>query len=140
MLNQTEYIFEKDFWGNWKLVPRRNNSGFWLIILVIFVIIALLGILTSPFWIALLGFKMVKNKRHYSGIGVIFASIYFLMDITNKWISGFMIYGYTNSEGKFNDGLLGEKSSIYFYLINGIGLIIGLFFLYNSYQIKKNKI
>ncbi|MFN3756684.1 MAG: hypothetical protein ACK4RM_07000 [Flavobacterium sp.] len=62
MANQIEYISEKDFWGNWKFVPKKQDSGIGLlIVLLIVLVIVCLAIITLPLWIALLGFKMVKT-------------------------------------------------------------------------------
>jgi hypothetical protein len=130
MANKTEYIFEKDFWGNWKLVPKKqDNSIGWLILLLIIVVIVCLAIITLPLWIALLGFKMVKTKRYYAGIGSLIALLYFILDIQNRWITGFLFLGYNDSTGKFTEGLIGEKQMIYVYIANAIGVILGLVFI-----------
>jgi hypothetical protein len=139
MANKTEYIFEKDFWGNWKLVPKKqDNSIGWLILLLIIVVIVCLAIITLPLWIALLGFKMVKTKRYYAGIGSLIALLYFILDIQNRWITGFLFLGYNDSTGKFTEGLIGEKQMIYVYIANAIGVILGLVFIVQAYLLNKN--
>ena len=138
MANQTEYIFEKDFWGNWKLVPKKSDSGIgWIILLLIVVVIVCLAIITLPLWIALLGFKMVKTKRYYAGIGSLLALLYFIIDIQNRWITGFLFLGYNDSAGKFTEGLIGEKQIMYVYVANGIGVLLGLYFIVQAYLINK---
>lgn len=64
MANETEYIFEKDFRGNWKLVPGNQDNGFGWLIIVLLIVLFIVGliIITLPLWVALLGFKMVKRK------------------------------------------------------------------------------
>ena len=60
-MDRTEYIFEKDFWGNWKLVPKKEDNALGWIIVMLFVLVVLcLVIITLPFWVALLGFKMLN--------------------------------------------------------------------------------
>lgn len=138
MPDKTEYIFEKDFWGNWKLVPKKQDNGIgWLIVLLIVVVIICLAIITLPLWIALLGFKMVKTKRYYAGIGSLLALLYFIIDIQNKWITGFLFLGYNDSAGQFTEGLIGEKQIMYVYLANGIGVILGLVFIVQAYLLNK---
>jgi hypothetical protein len=138
MANQTEYIFEKDFWGNWKLVPKKSDNGIgWIILLLIVVVIVCLAIITLPLWIALLGFKMVKTKRYYAGIGSLLALLYFIIDIQNRWITGFLFLGYNDSAGKFTEGLIGEKQIIYIYVANAIGVILGLVFIVQAYLLNK---
>jgi hypothetical protein len=140
MANQTEYIFEKDFWGNWKLVPKKQDNGIgWLIVLLIVVVIVCLAIITLPLWIALLGFKMVKTKRYYAGIGSLLALLYFIIDIQNRWITGFLFLGYNDSAGKFTEGLIGEKQIMYVYVVNGIGVLLGLYFIVQAYLLNKEK-
>lgn len=138
MADKTEYIFEKDFWGNWKLVPKKQDSGIgWLILLLIVVVIVCLAITTLPLWIALLGFKMVKTKRYYAGIGSLLALLYFIIDIQNRWITGFLFLGYNDSAGQFTEGLIGEKQIMYVYIANGIGVILGLVFIVQAYLLNK---
>jgi len=138
MADKTEYIFEKDFWGNWKLVPKKQDNGIgWLILLLIVVVIVCLAIITLPLWIALLGFKMVKTKRYYAGIGSLLALLYFIIDIQNRWITGFLFLGYNDSAGQFTEGLIGEKQIMYVYIANGIGVILGLVFIIQAYLLNK---
>jgi hypothetical protein len=138
MADKTEYIFEKDFWGNWKLVPKKQDNGIgWLIVLLIVVVIVCLAIITLPLWIALLGFKMVKSKRYYAGIGSLLALLYFIIDIQNRWITGFLFLGYNDSAGQFTEGLIGEKQIMYVYIANGIGVILGLVFIVQAYLLNK---
>lgn len=138
MADKTEYIFEKDFWGNWKLVPKKQDNGIgWLILLLIVVVIVCLAIITLPLWIALLGFKMVKTKRYYAGIGSLLALLYFIIDIQNRWITGFLFLGYNDSAGKFTEGLIGEKQIMYVYIANGIGVILGLVFIVQAYLLNQ---
>ena len=138
MADKTEYIFEKDFWGNWKLVPKKQDNGIgWLIVLLIVVVIVCLAIITLPLWIALLGFKMVKTKRYYAGIGSLLALLYFIIDIQNRWITGFLFLGYNDSAGQFTEGLIGEKQIMYVYIANGIGVILGLVFIIQAYLLNK---
>lgn len=138
MADKTEYIFEKDFWGNWKLVPKKQDNGIgWLIVLLIVVVIVCLAIITLPLWIALLGFKMVKTKRYYAGIGSLLALLYFIIDIQNRWITGFLFLGYNDSAGQFTEGLIGEKQIMYVYIANGIGVILGLVFIVQAYLLNK---
>lgn len=140
MADKTEYIFEKDFWGNWKLVPKKQDNGIgWLIVLLIVVVIVSLAIITLPLWIALLGFKMVKTKRYYAGIGSLLALLYFIIDIQNRWITGFLFLGYNDSAGQFTEGLIGEKQIMYVYIANGIGVILGLVFIVQAYLLNKEK-
>ncbi|MBS1653099.1 MAG: hypothetical protein U0W65_09340 [Bacteroidia bacterium] len=140
MADKTEYIFEKDFWGNWKLVPKKQDNGIgWLIVLLIVVVIVCLAIITLPLWIALLGFKMVKTKRYYAGIGSLLALLYFIIDIQNRWITGFLFLGYNDSAGQFTEGLIGEKQIMYVYIANGIGVILGLVFIVQAYLLNKEK-
>ena len=138
----TQYVFKQDFWGNWKLVPVRPNSGggfiLAIIIIAILVIILFAAILTLPLWIALLGFKMVQEKKHYASIGSFLSFIYFLFDIKKRWISGFLFFGYSGENGTFNKGLFNEKYLIYFYIANGIGLLISIYHIYQAYIAIKN--
>jgi hypothetical protein len=137
---KTEYIFEKDFWGNWKLVPKKQeNSIAWLILLLIILLIICLAILTLPFWIALLGFKMVKTKRYYAGVGSLLALLYFIFDIQKRWITGFIFLGYNDSDGNFTEGLFNEKQIVYVYILNGIGVLLGLYFIVQAYLLNKQK-
>ncbi len=138
MADKTEYIFEKDFWGNWKFVPKKQDNSFgWFILLLIVLFILCLVIVTLPLWIALLGFKMVKTKRYYAGIGSLLALLYFIIDIQNSWITGFLFLGYNDSAGKFTEGLIGEKQIMYVYIANGIGVLLGLYFIVQAYLINK---
>jgi hypothetical protein len=140
MANQTEYIFEKDFWGNWKLVPKKQDNGIgWLIVMLIVVVMVCLTIITLPLWVALLGFKMVKTKRYYAGIGSLLALLYFIIDIQNRWITGFLFAGYNDSAGKFTEGLIGEKQIMYVFIANGIGVLLGLYFIVQAYLLNKEK-
>lgn len=140
MADKTEYIFEKDFWGNWKLVPKKQDNGIgWLIVLLIVIVIICLAIVTLPLWIALLGFKMVKTKRYYAGIGSLLALLYFIIDIQNRWITGFLFLGYNNSSGQFTEGLIGEKQIMYVYIANAIGVILGLVFIVQAYLLNREK-
>jgi len=140
MADKTEYIFEKDFLGNWKLVPKKeDNSIAWLIILLIIVLIICIAITTLPLWIALLGFKMVKKKRYYAGIGSLLSLLYFIIDIKNRWITGFLFLGYYESSGQFIEGLISEKIIIYVYVTNAIGVMLGLFFILQAYLSNKEK-
>lgn len=126
-------FFEK---GHWKLVPKKVDSGgeilgyLFAVGLVVFILFCL--ILTLPLWVSLLGFSMLKSKRYYAGVGSIVALLYFLLDIQKKWVSGFLLFGYKSSGGGFNEGLFGEKYAIYFYIVNCIGVLIGLSFIIES--------
>ena len=141
MNNNTEYIFEKDFWGNWKLVPKKSDSGIgWLIVILILVVIVCIAIVTLPLWIALLGFKMVKTKRYYAGLGSLLAMLYFYIDVQNKWITGFLFFGYKSSSGEAINGLIGEKEIMYVYVANTIGVILGIVFMVQAYLLNKQKL
>jgi hypothetical protein len=140
MGNDKEYIFRKDFWGNWKLVEHKpNNAIGWAIVLGIILFVFCIVVLTSPLWIALLGFTMIESKRYYAGIGSVLASLYLLLDFQKQWLTGYFLFGYNDSTGKFNDGLLGNDYVNCFYGINGVGLLIGLIFIYQSYTLNQDK-
>tara|TARA_R110000868_G_scaffold138428_1_gene352538 strand:+ start:4578 stop:5870 length:1293 start_codon:yes stop_codon:yes gene_type:complete len=134
--------------GHWKFVPRADSGGGALgailaVGVVIFIVFCL--ILTLPLWIALLGFSMVKSKRYYAGIGSVLALLYFFIDVYKNWISGYLLFGYNSSDGAFNEGLFGEKFTIYFYIINGVGTLLALIFiadseLFNETEYSVNKI
>jgi len=54
-------------------------------------------------------------------------SIYCLLDVYKKWITSLFFFGYIDSAGKFEKGLFDPKLLPYLYIINGIGLCIGIF-------------
>jgi uncharacterized protein (TIGR02145 family) len=129
-------FFEK---GHWKLVPKDSNSGFgYLIGLAIILFIAFCFILTLPLWISLIGFSMVKQKRHYAGIASLLALLYFIVDINKKWISGYLMLGYYSSSGSFNEGFFGAKYLVLFFIANAIGTVIAFIFIIQSYYLNKN--
>lgn len=139
-MDRTEYIFEKDFWGNWKLVPKKEDNALGWIIVMLFVLVVLcLVIITLPFWVALLGFKMLKTKRYYAGIGSILAMIYFFTDVKKRWVSGFLFQGYNSSDGKLKEGILNYEYLNYVYAINTIGVIIGIMFMIQAYLLNREK-
>lgn len=82
---------------------------------------------------------MVKTKRYYAGIGSLLALLYFIIDIQNRWITGFLFLGYNDSAGQFTEGLIGEKQIMYVYIANGIGVILGLVFIVQAYLLNKEK-
>lgn len=63
--------------------------------------------------------------------------MYFFIDIQNRWITGFLFLGYNDSAGKFTEGLIGEKQIIYVYVINGIGVLLGLYFIVQACLLNK---
>jgi hypothetical protein len=139
-MDRTEYIFEKDFWGNWKLVPKKEDNALGWIIVMLFVLVVLcLVIITLPFWVALLGFKMLKTKRYYAGIGSILTMIYFFIDVKKRWVSGFLFQGYNSSDGKLKEGILNHEYLNYVYAINTIGVIIGIMFMIQAYLLNREK-
>lgn len=133
MADNTEYIFKKDAWGNWKLVPKTPDSGGGFVILLLFAaVLFIIFLVTSPLWISLLGFKMVKNKRYYAGIGALIGVIYTIIDFKNKWLTGFLVMGYMAKDGVFQEGLFGNWLKIFIVASNFIGFIIGLVFIIDS--------
>jgi hypothetical protein len=127
--------------GHWKLVPKDSGGGAafaYLIIICLVVFITLCLILTLPLWVSLTGFSMVKQKRHYAGFCSLATLAYFLLDIQKNWISGLLIFGRLNSSGTFTEGVFGEKSAIFFYIINGIGALMALLFIVESELFNKN--
>lgn len=143
MAENTEYIFEKDFWGNWKLVPKKVDGRSGLVLLIFLFLFLLILFITLPLWISLLGFKMVKTKRYYAGIFSLLALIYFIIDVQNHWITGILFSGYLNGKGEFIAGMItqafGKDLIIFIYILNGIGTIIGLVFVIQSYLLKNEK-
>jgi hypothetical protein len=137
-MDKTEYIFEKDFWGNWKLVPKKQDNAIgWIVVMLLILIIVCLVIITLPLWVALLGFKMLKPKRYYAGLGSLLAMTYFFIDIKKRWITGFLFQGYYNSEGKLTEGLFNNDYLTYVYAINFIGVIIGIIFIIQAYLLNR---
>lgn len=133
MADNTEYIFKKDAWGNWKLVPKTPDSGGGFVILLLFAaVLFIIFLVTSPLWISLLGFKMVKNKRYYAGIGALIGVVYTIIDFKNNWLTGFLVMGYMNKDGIFQEGLFGNWLKIFIVVSNFIGFIIGLVFIIDS--------
>ena len=139
MGDNTEYIFEKDFWGNWKLVPKKVDGASGGVLLILLVLVLLISFVTLPLWIALLGFKMVKSKRYYAGIFSLIALIYFIIDVQNHWITGVLFSGNIHGKGEFTVGLISKDLIIFVYILNGIGTIIGLVFIVQSYLLNKAK-
>jgi hypothetical protein len=140
-MGKTEYVFEKDFWsGKWKLVPKKGDGGGFviaLIILFIVVIALMIAILTLPLWLSLLGFKINPLKRYYASIASFITLIYFYIDISNKWLSGYLLLGYQDSENVMKEGLFGPEYLKYFYIANSIGVVLSLYFIYTSYKANK---
>ncbi len=141
MSEKQEYTIEKDFWtGKWKLVPTESTSGSAILILIILIIfVFMLLILISPLIFSLVGFKIVKSKRYYAGIASIISLIYLLVDFKNKWLTAYFIYGYyqpNNSE--FVKGLLGPSWGILIWLLNIVGVFIGISLIAQSLG-QKNK-
>ncbi|MGG7037132.1 MAG: hypothetical protein ACI7YS_18365 [Flavobacterium sp.] len=129
-------FFEK---GHWRLVPDNSGGGIlWLIGLFIIIFIICVVVLISPLLIALIGFSMTNRKRYYAGIASLIAILYLYVDYSKQWISGFIIFGQTNSDGKFSEGMLGLEYATYFYVLNGIALIISLYFIGYSYLLYRN--
>jgi hypothetical protein len=134
MAEETEYIFKKDFWGNWKLVPQKKDNGsVILVFLAILLLILLLALITLPLWAALLGFTMVKRKRYYAGLFSIIALIYFVLDVKYRWFTSFLFFGYRDNNGYLNEGIFSEKYITYVYYINGIGVLLGVYFIFEYF-------
>jgi hypothetical protein len=138
IMSKPEYIFEKDFWGNWKLVPKKEDNALgWVVVAILVLVILCLVIITLPLWVALLGFKMFKTKRYYAGIGSLLAMSYFLIDVEKRWITGFLFQGYYGNEGKLTKGLFKYEYLNYVYILNSIGVILGIIFIIQSYLLNR---
>jgi TonB family protein len=139
MADDFEYVFRKDIWGNWQFVKQQKSSDIGCILIIIMVLVVLLLVLititTLPFWLAMLGFTMMIGKRHYAGIISLLSLIYFYFDIKNRWISGYLFLGYTDSSGISQSGFLGAEAMQYVYMANVTGLVFALIFIAESYII-----
>ncbi len=135
MSNNTEYIFKQDFWGNWKLIPSKPNSGLGtFILLIVVVLILMIVVITSPFWLSILGFAMNVSKRYYAAIFSILGGIYFLIDLYNNWLTGVLFLGYNSATGEFHEGMFNANYINYVYAINIVGILIGFYFIYQSFS------
>ncbi|SCY98824.1 WG repeat-containing protein [Flavobacterium caeni] len=139
---KTEYeiIWKKGGWfekGHFALVPKKSfgdKAGEaligYLLIIAVFLFILSVILLSAPIWVVILGYQMVREKRYYSGFTSLFALGYFYMDISKKWVSSFLFFGYNDSEGKFSEGLFNLEYLHYLEIANivstglGIGYII----------------
>lgn len=132
-----EYIFKKNPSGDYKLVTKEEDIGTsGILILFLFLFLMTAALLIAPFWTALLGFAMNKKKRYWAGIISFLSFSYFLVDINNKWLSGIWFFGWGN-DSTFENGILNEELLFYVYIINGLGLLIGLIFAINAFVSKQ---
>ena len=71
---------------------------------------------------------MVEKKRYWAGIFFAASFSYFLLDINQRWLSALWFYGWTDSSGEYTKGIFDEDNLKILFIINGIGLLIGLIF------------
>ena len=133
------------------VLVEKDNSGAGAILVLVGIIIAIVLmtfsfiLLILPLLIALIGFFISKSNRYWIGISTIIAQIYLYFELQEKWISGFLIFGYHDLKGIPQEGLftsiknLYESYSIYFILVNLIGVLLGVFFIYQSYYLRKSE-
>lgn len=146
---KTEYdiVWKKGGWfedGHFTLVPKKSFGdkagealiGYVLMLAVLLFVFSLIA-LTSPLWITIIGFQMVREKRYYAGIISLFALGYFYLDIKKQWITSFLFFGYTDDKGEFVNGLLNPKYLEYFEMINLIAVGLGLAYVIDAVLISK---
>jgi hypothetical protein len=131
MSEKKEYILEKDAKGNLKFTPKNNDSGGTdgMLILVFITIIIVFAFITLPLGLAILGVSLNNNKKHemlaYTGSILMF--IYFIFDVQNKWITGWLFLGYTKGNGILEEPLMNERFIYVIYVLNIIGLIWSIY-------------
>lgn len=146
---KTEYdiVWKKGGWfedGHFALVPKKSFGdkagealiGYVLILALLLFVFSLIA-LTSPLWIVIIGFQMVREKRYYTGIISLLALGYFYLDIKKQWITSFLFFGYTNDKGEIVNGLLNPKYLEHFEMINLIAVGLGLAYVIDAVLISK---
>lgn len=133
------------------VLVEKDNSGAGAILVLVGIIIAIVLmtfsfiLLILPLLIALIGFFISKSNRYWIGISTIIVQIYLYFELQERWISGFLIFGYHDLKGIPQEGLftsiknLYESYSIYFVLVNLIGVLLGVFFIFQSYYLRKSE-
>jgi hypothetical protein len=118
-------FFEK---GGWRIQKKSDSGGeivaFFLIAALVFFVVCI-AVMT----LALIGplfviWQMHKRLRYVGGIVGIIGFIYFLIDLQKEWISSVLFYGWTNDDGEFNNGVLGEDALSIFWVINIVGILV----------------
>lgn len=146
---KTEYeiIWKKGGWfekGHFALVPKKAFGdkagealiGYLLIVAVVLFILSII-LLTSPVWIVILGYQMIREKRYYAGLASLFALGYFYVDVSKKWLTSLLFFGYTDSEGKFTEGLFSLKYLQYLETMNIIAVGLGIGYIIDDILISQ---
>jgi hypothetical protein len=135
--------WEKNFWGEWEFRQRDSSNGSGILFFFIAVFIALVVIsicfLISPLIFALLGFGLVDAKKYYAGLSSFGALIYLMIDINNKWITGYLVYGYTDKDGIFQKGFLGDDFVNLLYYSWIASAILASYFILKSWLVNKKE-
>ena len=146
---RTEYeiVWKKGGWfekGHFALIPKKSFSDkagealvMYIFILVILLLILSIVAVTSPIWIVIIGYQMVREKRYYAGLASLLAIGYFYIDINERWLTSFLFLGYNNSSGEFVNGLFGLKYLHYLEIINPVAAGLGIGYIIDSILVSK---
>lgn len=136
--------WERNFWGEWELRQKDSSDGlgtglFFFIAVFAALVVISICFLISPLIIALLGFGMVDSKKYYAGLGSFGALIYLMIDINNKWITAYLVYGYTDKNGNFQKGFLGDDFVTLLYYSWIASAILAAYFILQSWLLNKKE-
>lgn len=99
-----------------------------------------LGVLVLPLfwpvWSILLGKRHKPKNRYITGLLSIVGLYAFYWDLKEEFFAGTYFNGFTDVDGVFHD--VPDYVKISIVAVNCVAALIGLWFIYQSYQVRKN--
>ena len=128
--------------------PISNELGMIYILLFVGALIAVIAFsmivfLILPLCLAIIGFFIVKSKRFWWGLLSFLSFIYLWVDLKKEWLTHLIVYGDQKSDSLLlENGLFSGKLQEYvnyIYIVDVVGIIIGILLIYQSYSYNKEK-
>jgi len=109
--------------------------------LIVAIAISMVIFLILPFCMAIVGFFIDISKRFWWGILSFAAFIYLWIDLQNKWLTHLIVFGDQKQDSMLLEkGLFSGKLQEYIhymYIVDILGIMIGIFLIYQSYNYNK---
>ena len=128
--------------------PISNELGMIYILLFVGALIAVIAFsmivfLILPLCLAIIGFFIEKSKRFWWGLLSFLSFIYLWVDLKKEWLTHLIVYGDQKSDSLLlENGLFSGKLQEYvnyIYIVDVVGIIIGILLIYQSYSYNKEK-
>lgn len=109
--------------------------------LIVAIAISMVIFLILPFCMAIVGFFIDISKRFWWGLLSVAAFIYLWIDLQKEWLTHLIVFGDQKKDSMLLEkGLFSGKLQEYInylYIIDIVGILIGIFIIYQSYNYNK---